>query len=157
MLCKHFHLSITFWIFFSFSSFGTMILLFGFLIFKLLSIIKPYNLFIFSFSSDLNFFTKNFGFYFFIFSQSDIQFLSSSSLLNIVWFSTEVLLFVSHISFILNILFHKNDWKKVVFYNIWYQSYQICFYLKCHLKHDAENNVPCLNGVSIVFWNGCDI
>jgi hypothetical protein len=39
----------------------------------------------------------------------DFQFLSSSSLLNIVWFSTEVLLFLSHISFILNILFLKND------------------------------------------------
>jgi hypothetical protein len=47
-------LSITFWIFFSFSSFGTMILLFWFLIFKFLSIIKPYDLFIFSFSSDFN-------------------------------------------------------------------------------------------------------
>jgi hypothetical protein len=36
-------LSITFWIFFSFISFGTIILLFWFLIFKLLSIIKPYD------------------------------------------------------------------------------------------------------------------
>ena len=60
-------LSITFWIFCSFSSFGTMILLFWFLIFKLLSINKPYDLFIFSFSSDINLFSKNFSFLFFFY------------------------------------------------------------------------------------------
>ena len=49
---------------------------------------------------------------FFFFAQSDIQFLSSSTLLNIVWFSTQVLIFLSTISFIINILFIKNDWKK---------------------------------------------
>ena len=60
--------------------------------------------------------TKFSGIDFFIFAHSDIQFLLSSSLLNIVWLSTKVLLFLSHISFILNILFLKNDWKKVDFY-----------------------------------------
>ena len=106
-------LSTIFWLFFSFSSFGTMMLLFWFLIFKLLYIFNPNDLFIFSFSSDLNFFATCSGFYFSIVAQSDIQFLSSSSQLNIVWFSTEVLLVLSDVSFILNILFIKNDWKKV--------------------------------------------
>ena len=86
-----------------FQLFGTMILLLWFLIFKLLSIFKPNDFFIFSLSSDLNFLTKFSGIYFFIFAHSDIQFLLSSSLLYIVWLSTKVLLFLSHISFILNI------------------------------------------------------
>jgi hypothetical protein len=60
-------LPITFWIFFSFSSFGTMILLLWFLIFKLLSILKPNDFFIFSLSSDFNFLTKFSGIDFFYF------------------------------------------------------------------------------------------
>jgi hypothetical protein len=86
----------------------------------LLIIIKPYDLFIFSVSSDLNFFTKFSGFYFFIDAQSDIQFLSSSSLKNIVWFSTKVLLSLSDISFILNIFGKK--WIPIKF-NIRFTKY----------------------------------
>ena len=70
-------LRISFWIFFSYSSFGTIILLLWFLIFKLLSIFKPNDFFIFSLSSDFNFLTKfsgiDFFFFFYFFICTDVN------------------------------------------------------------------------------------
>jgi hypothetical protein len=112
-------------------------------------------LFIFSFSSDLNFFTKCSGFYFFIDTQSDIQFLSSSSLLNIVWFSTKVLLSLSDISFILNIFGKK--WIPIKF-DIRVTKYVFIKNVTFRLCRTWPNkNAPCWYCISIVFWNGCDI
>ena len=84
-------LRIIFWIFLSLNSFGTMVLLLWFLIFKLLSIFKLNDFSIVPFSSDLNILTTFSGIYYFLmFVHSDIQFLLSSSLLNIIWLSTKV-------------------------------------------------------------------
>jgi hypothetical protein len=145
-------LCITVWLFFSFSSFRTIILLFWFQIFKLLSFSKLL-FFIFRFHLILMS-LHNFLVLIFI-SVLPILISSSFHLLNTVWFSTQVLLFLTHISFVLNILFFKNDWKKVI---------SIKFDIRV-TKHVFIKNVifrlrrtwPQTIIHACIFWNGCDI
>ena len=97
-------LCITVWLFFSFSSFRTIILLFWFQIFKLLSISKLF--FHLSFSSDLNVFTQFSGIdFYFSFAHSDIQFLSSIKYSLI--FKTGFIVFVPYIVCFKYIIFQK--------------------------------------------------
>ena len=97
-------LCITVWLLFSFSSFRTIILLFWFQIFKLLSISKLF--FHLSFSSDLNVFTQFSGIdFYFSFAHSDIQFLSSIKYSLI--FKTGFIVFVQYIVCFKYIIFQK--------------------------------------------------
>ena len=83
-----------------------MILLLWFRIFKLISVFISNELFVFSLSSDLKFLTQFSGND--LFTYSDIQFLLSSIVFDIVWLSIKVLIvFVPYIVYLKYITYQK--------------------------------------------------